>query len=433
VDIIKPTSTTATIRRSGSLVASAVIILLFILSATGSAIRKPVTQGFDEVAHVSYVAYLQAEHPAWPQLERMKLIDPVSFEFTTQANYLNHLPFYYGLIAVLGPRIEGHPSALIYLRLLNVAIGAIGLIGLLALGARMRLTDMEFYAFAVMTAATPVLAPLAGSVNNDNLGFAGGAFTLLGAYSYVASQKRAWLIVACGGMVVASASKLTGLMLCGGLLAALTAFMALKRTSNKTDIAIVAASLVVAAAPYVAFILQYGNPAPNTPAQLELLRSGANTAGWATAPRMGAFGYSLMFLKSFLFEWMPSLQPRNDLQLALLALPGAELVMAAAGTMLCFRSLVADRGGSSAPIVAAGMLATLATLAIHVAFSYQRHLQTGWMMDAYPRYYLPVLALVPMAALAFTSAVPSPQHRTMLLAFLIAAPLVFGLLGAPIG
>ena len=69
--------------KSGLLLASAIIILLFFLSAVGSAVRRPVTQGFDEVAHVSYVAHLQATPERWPQFERMRMLDPVSFQFTS--------------------------------------------------------------------------------------------------------------------------------------------------------------------------------------------------------------------------------------------------------------------------------------------------------------------------------------------------------------
>ncbi len=239
-------SATSSAQGSSALVASAIIILIFILSAGGSAFRKPITQGFDEVAHLSYVAHVQ-DHPGWPRLERMRMIDPATFKFTSEANYLNHPPFYYWLVAASGPEVREHPEALIYLRLLNVAIGALGLGALMALAARMKLRGLEFYAFAVLTATTPVLVPLAGSVNNDNLGFAGGAFTILGAYVYVGSQRRSGLIVACCGMLVAGLSKLTGLLLCGGFLAALLALLALKRVPSRIDAAIVVASLIAAA------------------------------------------------------------------------------------------------------------------------------------------------------------------------------------------
>jgi len=98
------TSVVQATRLGGLSVAAAIIVLLFVFSAAGSALRKPVTQGFDEVAHVSYVAHLQATHQMWPRLEQMRLIDPGTFKFTAEPNYLNHPPFYYWLIAALGLR-----------------------------------------------------------------------------------------------------------------------------------------------------------------------------------------------------------------------------------------------------------------------------------------------------------------------------------------
>lgn len=44
---------------TGNLFAAAVILLLLIASAIVNAERKDVNGGFDEVAHVSYVAHIQ--------------------------------------------------------------------------------------------------------------------------------------------------------------------------------------------------------------------------------------------------------------------------------------------------------------------------------------------------------------------------------------
>jgi hypothetical protein len=83
-----------------------VILVLFVLSAVVSAGRKDVAQGFDEVAHASYVAHIQASGQPWPALEQMRLLDPNSFRFTGTTNYLNHPPPFYDLLAVLGPKLR---------------------------------------------------------------------------------------------------------------------------------------------------------------------------------------------------------------------------------------------------------------------------------------------------------------------------------------
>jgi hypothetical protein len=60
----------------------AIVLLLFIAAAALSAMRKDVTQGFDEVAHASYVAHLQHTGETWPAFAEMRMLDPSSFRFT---------------------------------------------------------------------------------------------------------------------------------------------------------------------------------------------------------------------------------------------------------------------------------------------------------------------------------------------------------------
>ena len=71
-------------------------------------------------------------------------------------------------------------------------------------------------------------------------------------------------------------------------------------------------------------------------------------------------------------------------------------------------------------------------LPIHIAFSYGRHLETGWLMDAYPRYYLPLIAIVPLACLSLADAIDWPALRRALIAFLILGPILFRLFGGPL-
>ncbi len=178
---------------------AAVILGLFLLAAILSAARKDVTQGFDEVAHVSYVAHIQATGDARLALETMRLLDPKTFQFTEEANYLNHPSQFYALLALIGPTLEGHPQALFAHRLIDVAIAAIGFAALLWLGLAARFSREEFYAYAVPLACIPALAPIAGAVNNDNLAFFGGAIATLGVWQLVATGRDGWLALALVG------------------------------------------------------------------------------------------------------------------------------------------------------------------------------------------------------------------------------------------
>lgn len=414
--------------------ASLVIAALFMLGATGSALRKPITRGFDEVAHLSYAATVQASpRPFWPGFAKMRLIDPATFDFTAEQNYLNHPPFYYAAVAALAPSIAENPSALVPARLINVAMGVMGLIALLVLGRRMRLARGEFYAFAVMAATTPVLAPLAGAVNNDNLCIAAGAVALLGLYAYAQTRTTTALLLACGGMIAASAAKLTGLLLVGATLGFGMALIALTVPVRPRDFVIVAASLALAAMPYLVFVAQYGSPAPDTAAQIDLLRTGAQTAGWIDQPRLTFPAYVAYFLESLVLGWMPTPRPREAVHYALMIFPAILMLASLAGAAQALRAVAQRKPTPADLLIAAGTVATLLTLAVHIAFSYHRHLQTGWMMDAYPRYYLPLLAIMPMAALRLVSSIESSRARTALLALLIAAPMIFQAFGEPAG
>lgn len=412
---------------------AAVILALFVLSAALSAERKPISAGFDEVAHASYVAQIQHSGDAWPDLTPMRLLDPQSFQFTDAANYLNHPPPFYDLLAALGPRLEGRPQALLAYRLIDVAIAAVGFAALLGLGIAARFPRHEFYAFAVPLACIPVLVPIAGAINNDNLAFLGGAVATLGAWQLVATGRAGWLTVALLGLIAASWAKLTGLLLIGAMLSAVIAYLLWRQRLSWSALIPIALAFALAAAPYIIYAVQYGSPTPQTPAQIALLQDGARTAGWADLPRKSFPAYIVYFVIAFVADWMPALGERNVLQYSMLAIPVAALGCALAGIALSLRRLWRRQDTALDVVVVAGTVALVATFAIHVTYSYGRHVATGWLMDAYPRYYLPLAAIVPLAGLSLLAAVNAPRWRAALLAFLIAGPAVFRVFGAPLG
>lgn len=412
---------------------AAVILGLFVLSAGLSAERKGITAGFDEVAHASYVAHIQHTGDAWPDLNSMRLIDPQSFQFTGDANYLNHPPPFYDLLAVLGPRLEGRPQALLAHRLIDIAIASLGFAALLGLGLIARFPRHEFYAFAVPLACIPVLVPIAGAVNDDNLAFLGGAVATLGAWQLVATDRAGWLAVALFGLIAASWAKLTGLLLIGAMLGAVIAYLLWRQRLSWSALMPIALAFALAAAPYIIYAVQYGSPTPQTPAQIALLQDGARTAGWADLPRKSFPAYIVYFVIAFVADWMPTLGDRNVLQYSMLAIPVAALGCALTGIALSLRRLWRRQDTALDVVVIAGTIALVATFAIHVTYSYGRHLATGWLMDAYPRYYLPLAAIVPLAGLSLLAAIDAPRWRAALLTFLIAGPAIFRVFGAPLG
>jgi hypothetical protein len=412
---------------------AAVIFALFVLAAIVSAARKDITQGFDEVAHTSYIAHIQHSGNAWPDLTKMRLLDPQTFEFTDKPNYLNHPPKFYALLAKFGPTLEGHPQVLFVYRLIDVAITGIGLAALLWLGLAARFTREEFYAYAVPIACIPALAPIAGAVNNDNLAFCGGAIVTLGLWQALVTERDGWLVLALAGVVAASWAKLTGFLLTVPMASAVMTYLLLRGRLPWLWIPAALAALALAATPYFEFIMSYGSPTPETPAQVALITDGAHAAGWDVLPRKSFPDYVAYFAGAFIADWMPTIAVRNAFNYVMLVIPAAALVCAVLGIILSLRRIWRRRETALDVIVAAGSCAIALTLAIHLHFSYQRHLATGWLMDAYPRYYLPLMAIVPLACLALVVGIENPRRRNALIVFLVAGPVIFRIFGAPLG
>jgi hypothetical protein len=78
-------------------------------------------------------------------------------------------------------------------------------------------------------------------------------------------------------------------------------------------------------------------------------------------------------------------------------------------------------------------LAFAGTFVVHGVYSFELHSEFGWLTSAYPRYYLPLAAFVPLAGLALLEAVKHPSARAILLWFLIAGPVVLCITGTPLG
>ena len=412
---------------------AAVIFAMFVAAAFFSAERKAITQGFDEVAQASYVAQIQHTHDLWPAFDDLRMLDPKTLRFTGEANYLDHPPIFYALLAVAGPDLEGRPQALLTFRLIDVAISALGVAALLGLGLAAGFTRQEFYAYAIPIACIPILAPLAGAINNDDLAFLGGAIATLGIWQLVATDRGGWLALALVGVIVAAWAKLTGLALTGATVSAVIAYLIWRRRWRWSWTIGVAFAFLIAAAPYIVLTLQYGSPAPDTAAQVAMLKHDARVLGLADLPRKSFLAYLGYFIVAFVAEWMPSLSARSVFNYAMLIVPVTALACAVAGLLLSLRRLWRRRETALDVVVIAGALALALSFVMHVRHSYADHLATGWLMEAYPRYYLPLAAIVPLAGLSLLAGVPSPRWHAALLAFLVAGPIVFRLFGASFG
>ena len=79
-----------------------------------------------------------------------------------------------------------------------------------------------------------------------------------------------------------------------------------------------------------------------------------------------------------------------------------------------------------------GWVTLAVTFAANLGFSYVHHLAYASVAEAYPRYYLPLAAIVPLAGLTFARGVADPKRRATVIYFLITAPILYILLGSPL-
>ena len=114
-------------------------------------------------------------------------------------------------------------------------------------------------------------------------------------------------------------------------------------------------------------------------------------------------------------------------------IPVTAALCAYAGILVAVRRIASRKAAPLDVVVGAGALAFAGTFVIHLIFSYRLHVEYGWLSSAYPRYYLPLAALLPLAGLALLSETRQPAARAILLALLIAGPVVFRLLLEPLG
>jgi len=109
------------------------------------------------------------------------------------------------------------------------------------------------------------------------------------------------------------------------------------------------------------------------------------------------------------------------------------VLCAFAGVFVSARRIAQQQPASLHVLIVALGLAFAATFLVHGIYAYRLHTEFGWLTSAYPRYYLPLAALVPLAGLALLEAVKQPSARAILLVFLIAGPVLLCITGTPLG
>jgi hypothetical protein len=403
------------------------ITLCFVLIAGAFAYTIPFPGGFDEAAHVSYIIHLVKNHSIMPDFYNF----PLYYGNVIHSNYLTHPPLYYVImkpfVKLLQP-LSSHD--LISLRIINITFTYFAVLLTLLIGFKTNWNRLCFSVFAILVVTVPNLSPIAGSISNDNLAILGGCLSIFGIHKILTQEEVSKaLFLALFGFFLASSAKFTALLLTGIFL--LTAFVYLCLTkryhvfahkSFKVGLILCLLSLI----PYCIFLLQFGSPVPSTPGNLECIARTASERGWDDI-RLSFSQYAIYFVHMMAANWPAFGRPYHPI-----ILPGICLfVLSFMGLVLSARRCVLGTQSAIDIIIICGGVSFVVTILVHFVWAYINHTNTGWLADMHPRYYFPLLPIMPAAC---ANAINSIRSRTFFhfavtsVIFLSFSPILLNLL-----
>ena len=348
----------------------------------------------DEQGHLSYSMRLARSEAWFPPLQEMPLYDFVQMRWSGEANFINHPPLAYHFLNLF----SGFDPPGLHSRYASIAFFALGFAAILAALHKTGMFSSLGLAAAAMFCVLLKLQRFGETFSNDSIAFLGGGLAFLGIVllwrrPLTGPKPGAALLIAGLGLALCVAAKLNAALLVGVFtLASLTLFARQNRAASaqlsKPLLAMLVLLCAVLALPYVRFAFEFGSPAPSTPGQIKMLAESLD------GPRLGFAAYLFESFKGALENAGPD---------AVFTYGIFAAVTAFAALKFSFGQARAGAAMNLQPVARATLVATLLTLGLHLAFSYQRHLQYGWQPELYPRYYFPLLGpylLLFFAALA---------------------------------
>lgn len=180
----------------------------------------------DELAHISYVAYLKQHGGLVPDFASMQIYnfngDSTALDLTSikEFNRLGHPPLFYQIERLLGGMsIDGNMAILhiTRMRLVSFMLGLIGLAIVFYLGySRIRKIPMLHLLFGLLVISPPNMIYTMSGVSNDSLTLLSMSVFVAGVIRYCERRydARTFFLIA-GGFALVSLSKLTAAMVAG--------------------------------------------------------------------------------------------------------------------------------------------------------------------------------------------------------------------------
>jgi hypothetical protein len=339
----------------------------FVTIAAVFAVIYPFGHAFDEIEHYSMIVALWQHPTAFVDHASLRVLDLDLGAWSERPNYLAHPPLYHLL---MGPIAALMPGDVRIVRLVDVAMVAIGLVLALRAGARHLPRAGDRLAFGFLVFGLSTVDGVAALVNNDDLLIL--EFGVL--FALLAADRRRPIAV---GLVLAAIgwTKLNGFV-AALLVLGLDRLFAAGRDRNLSprlaDLPL-ALGAGIGLVPMVATWIRWGRPVwtpPEFPAWFDRIR-----------PDLAATTGPLDFARWFFATIGEKLAARPE---------NIDVTFAAGLIVLVGAACLAGRAHPEPRIrdlARASWLAFLVYALIHVAYAHQSMRTTGSMVEAQPRYY----------------------------------------------
>jgi len=343
----------------------------------------------DELAHVSYVYYVNSHHNFFPEYENMTMLNNKK-----AGNYLSHPPLYYEI-----ENLVYDPSASLNentqnFRTMSLVLYTLATLLLFYIGFNSSLSILGHFIYLSVIASIPMYAYAGGSVSNDSLSFIGSSLFLIGLYQLL--QKRhdlsTWLLIALGGFIAYFAKLTAALLIFFALL-----YYIVYKLFKKEELGLTKKSIIllgVALVPivlYQAYIMFHYHtlvPTFNATHPQQYLHSPffvpeqyrLHLSPWEWLQRMGHYiqGGWFNIHSHHSFGQSSIYGDIGLLLLHIMALSALFLPCKEEQKEFCLLGKIT-------------LVALLSVLVIQYLFSYKAHLKSGYLGGLQPRYLLPFL------------------------------------------
>lgn len=378
--------------------------LALCLLALNNLAQHPIPfKAIDEHGHISYVLHLIQHHRWWPDFSQFMMFDVAKHTELGDPNYINHPPTFYWLMKLAHSVFPWWEPA--HYRTFTVVLYLLAMALYTRIGLKLTMPIPASILYALM----PLLLYMhlqIGFFNNDGLCVLGGVIATWASLQWFREAQPAravvWMAI---GLLLASV-KLTGLLLVGiYVFSCLMQRRSHIRALPRACLVFGIATVLLCIAPYLYFALTLGSPAPTTPGQLALISECLGCPTQGATLHMAFIEWFGFFLAGFANQLSV-----NEMTLLPILLYAASLVLPAF-VRPCPARCTPDTALRAIAIASA--TATLITLAIHTAFSWQRYRDYGWIYDSILRYYLPLIgayAAVTSHALTHWLAIKKASH-----------------------